>query len=547
MSGNVEQQNLLAGFRVWDISEVYQGTVIDGVTLHVPNVNDMVVDWTNGFYKVTAVNSSNIPTLQSIDMSLLTETLQGITPINRLAPYQQMMRAFLNTTVTPFEMNIDTQMVLYSVAYIKVFLGVDTSPTGTVISQMYNGEGVFTSENVPTVAIDSTKPNIVQPVGFNSSMALSDGAVVTAIFYNVSGIVVGQQGFLVKNSNLIRGIGQNQVYITSVELVSTLLDPIDASIINAPANISISGVNFQAQLNYSDGSNSLIAVDSLKCKLFGLDEFNPTISGVLNELTLVYYLSPNESALTTTNQSLQFVAAPYKIRAVNSPIEFSFKVFISPKFNSSTNQYTNDYWFCSLDRTLCQKLVPGQYSVTMNLGGVINTAAGTSQEYVVAVNVPDIIPIGYAGFTFPQQVTTKYGIGTSVGWIIDYNNDSVDTYGNGVYGEYSTLGAEVFTISAAQSSLTNWLQLMWEPIHSIFDSTTVLAPPTPTHMQLEYQGGLSPMLHIAEYWNITLPKYFSAAWVPNSTLNIIWYYLETDGLTYGALGVSPVVMTNTLV
>ena len=547
---NVVIEDPLAGFRWWGMSELWKGTEVPGVDLYVPNVNDCIMDDHDVTWRVTAVDPiSKLSTLRIMDSSVAAQSLQGVTSISRLAPYQQMMRAFLNTAVTPYTMNLDSLWPVYGsdAAYIKVFQGIDTSSSGNVISQHYNNLGVLVSENIPLVLTDATNPNISRPLGFNCSTNLNNGEVVTVIVYSIDGDILQQQGFLIMNTNLIRGLGQNQNYITSIELVSNLLDPIDSNVINAPANIPISGANFQAQLNYVDGSNQLITVGTNKCKLFGLEEFNPAIAGVLNNLVLIYYLNSTEAAINISNPNSRSIPATYKIRAVNNTLRFSFKVFVVPNFNVSNHSFSNDYYLCSLDRSIFIKLLPNQYTITMANGGLMDTnPQSPNQEFTIAVNMAAVIPVGYTGFIFPEAITLKYGVLGNVGWIIDYTNSSVDTYGTGAYAAYSLLGGQVFTVAASQTSLTDWLQLLWEPIKAIFDPSVALSPPVPTHMQFMYDGVLSPILHIAENWNINHPKIGSTSWGENATLSIIWLVLESDGVTLGTLGISPLVLQNTL-
>jgi hypothetical protein len=541
---NVVVQDPLAGFRWWAMSEIYKGHGLTDVPLYVPNVNDCVIDDNDVQWRVTSVdNISKLSTLRIMDSSVAAQTIQGITQINRLAPYQQMMRAFLDASVFPYTMNLDTQWIVPGEAsWLKVFSGINVSPNGTVVSQVFDSTGSFVGENVPLVPIDPTNPNLSIPLGFNCSTALDDSSVVSVVVYGADGDVMEQRGFLVKNTNAIRGLGQNQKYITSVVLVSDLLDPTLHNVINAPADIPISGGNFQAQLNYTDGSTELISVGGNKCKLFGLDGFNPTMPGVLSGLTLVYYLSVNEGAINISNPNVKSVSTPYQIRAVKNPLMYTFKVFVVPVFNTVTNRYDNDYYLCSLDRLKFVKLLKNQYSITMVNGGQLDNGQYTnSQEMVITVDMNSVFPIGYAGFLLPEAVTIKYGISHGVGWILDYRNDSTLTYGKGVYGTFSLVGEHVFGVQCGMTSLTDWLQLLWGPIHAIFDSRLMASAPAPTHMKFLYDGIYSDWLPVETHWNITQAN-FGVDFKINGTICIVWGILLPDGITYGTLGVSPLPM-----
>lgn len=543
MLGEVKVQNPLAGFRWWRSSQLYTGHLVEDTVLFVPNEGDCVIDDNDVMWRVVAVDAvSRLSTLRIMDSSAAAQTIQGSTALARAAPYQQMLRAFLNQEVTPITLSLDGQWLVYgsSAEYIKVFRGANTSPDGEVISQMYDANGIFISENVPLIPIDPTNPNIKQPVEFNCNTALMDGETVTAVVYLLDGGIKEIRGFLIKNTNAIRGLGHNKVYIASIELVSGLLDSVIADTINAPAHTPIAGANFQAQLNYTDGTSELIAVGNNKCKLYGLDEFNPSNLGVSSEVALIYYLSGNESALNVSNQNVKAVHHAYKIRAVDSPIQYAFKVYLVPKYNPSTSRYTIDYYLGSLDRTIFVKLSSNNYTIAVVGGGGLDYRTFTNtQEFVITVNVGSVFPNEYAGFLFPQSVTIKFGIGQDIGWVIDYKNSSTLTLGVGVYSGYSALGERTFVVQSGQSSLTNWLNLLWKPVHAIFDPHVVLEPPTPTHMKLMYDGIESPWVLIATHWNITLPNYFGAEFIANDTMCIIWGILESDAVAIGRLGITP--------
>ena len=547
---NVVISNPLDGFRWWSMDEIYVGAPpIQGVSLFIPKVMDCIIDNNDVMWRVIAVDSvTYLSTLRIFDPSVAAQLLQGVSSLSRIAPYQQMMRAFLNTEVQPYTLNLDRLFIIPGSenAFIKVFQGVNVSPTGRVISQTYDGNGRFISENVPLVLLDPVNPNYKQPLGFNCNTNFNDGEVLTVVVYTVSGAVTGQYGFLIKNTNLIRGLGQNQKEVVSVSLLSNLLDTVNGSMINAPANISIFGANFQAQVTYSDGSTQRIPVGTNKCKLYGLEGFNPSIVGVISDLELVYYLDQNEAAINVSNPNVRSVPATYQIRAVDAPGVFSFKVFVVPNFNISINRYSNDYYLCSLDRTVFVKLTSNQYKIVVNNGSILDNGAFTNtQTFVIVVDIASVLPIGYNGYIFPQETTLKYGISNEVGWILDYRNDSVLTYGEGVKATYSATGNQVFDISCGQTSLTDWLQLLYEPIHVIRDITLMLAPPPPTHMRFLYNGVYSPWLAVDAYWNIPQANFFSNAFTTDSTICIVWGLLMPDGITYGTLGVSPLPLFNT--
>lgn len=542
-----------AGFRSWYITEIYTGPGSTGQ--YVPHVNDMVVDWTRGVFQVTAVDLTSvpptyIPTLELVDLSLLASEQIGLS--QQLSTYQPSVLelAFLNIDVMPYTISIDDRYRIYGTeaSYLKLYRGVDLSiENGVVISQTYNGSGALISENVILELIDPSNTAIKRPPVFNTTTALFDGETVTAVIYTVTGGVTGQHTFLIKNTNAIRGLGSDTVYISDIVLVTTLLDTVALDTVNVPANIPISGGDFQARLLYSDGTDTLISVGTPKCKLLGIDNFNTSIAGVTSQVVLVYYPDPNEPAVNITNPSIRSISHTYTIRTINNVLDYSFKIYVVPKYNATTQQFSNDYYLTNLAYNILIKLAPNQISVTLQGGGNINYSINSgAQALVLAVVMSSVIPYGYSGYTFVQVVTVNYGSSTTTPWYLDYLNNNTLLYGSQVYFEYSTQGQQPLSIISGAQSISEWLARLYLPLHPTFNQNIYLAAPTPTHFQLTYHGIQSPVLLITDYWNILIQNYFGINFVNYDTVLVTWLVPTADITVYSILGVSPVIVRNTL-
>lgn len=558
MSNSVLQYDKNAPFRIWLISEIYQGPNIVSTGQYVPKKDDLIADYTSGFYRVTAVDDTPdaqgnpptyTPTLESIDFSELTQiSKSGFKAYSSYMPSAQQ-RCFFNSVVIPYVLTVDTRFRIYGsqVSYAKVFLGTDLSENGSVISQYFSGSGSLVSENIPLTPVDQTNPAIQILNSFNTSALLLDGEVITCVFYDIRGVVCGMQEFLIVNTNAIRGIGQNTTYITGINLVSNLLDTVTLDLINVPANVPIVSYDFRAEIVYSDGSSDLIPVGTAKCKLFGLDNFNTGLQGVTSKVTLTYYLDANEQAININSPINNAVSHVYGIRTIDNVNEFSFKVYVVPTFNNNTNTYSLDFYLTNVNYNLLVKLNPSQYVLESRTNNQIDYSAHPGpQQLTIAVNISSIISVGYTGFTFVQTFTINLGAYNAVDWLIDYLNTSENVYGENALFEFSTTGQGVISIKSNQLTLQSWLATLWTSIHAIYDQTLVLGAPDPTHFQLSYNNTLSPVYSVTDYWNLLIPNTFNQTLQNNSTMVVIWLYSAPNQNVYQTIGVSAVPLVNTL-
>ena len=546
--------DLTRGFRSWNIIEIYLGPNSATTGQIVPNVDDLVIDWNNGLFRVTALDvqgttPSYTPTLMLVDFAALMDQNNGVN--SRLALYQPSILelAFLNTAVMPFTISIDDKYRTYSseANYAKLFKGSDLSTNGHVISQTYNAIGELVSENIALELIDPTNPAIKRPVVFNTETALYDGETVTLVLYTATGGVRGEHPFLIKNSSAMRGLNANSVYITDIVLVSNMLDPNVLNLINIPANVPLTGGDFQARLLYSDGNSTLISIGSTKCKLYGIENFNTSIAGTVSTVVLTYFPEASEAAVNISNPSVRNISHVYNIHTIQNTLDFSFKIYVVPYYNAESQTYSNKYYLTNITYSLFIELTPAQITVTKQGGGFIDYGInGNAQTLVLSVLMSEVIAFGYTGYTFVQSVTISYGSIAGIGWIIDYLNNNQQVFGEQAEFSYSTQGQQAISILSGALSIEEWLSRLWESLHAIYDESLGLSPPTPTHFQLRYHGILSPIRVIADYYNILLPNYFSTNWVNYDTVEVVFLKPTVDITVYSTLAVAPVRIRNTL-
>lgn len=546
------------GFRAWHISEIYLGPAMTGNGRTVPNIDDMVIDWTRGVFKVTYVDNiqsednpdpTYIPTLQYVNFSVLAG--DSSSPNTDFYLYQPSVLelAFVNSQVTPHEISIDDRYRAYGTEaiYAKLFKGSNVSTDGIVISKTYNQVGEYIGENITLYMIDTNNPAIKRPPVIKTDTALYDGEIVTLVLYSQSGGVTGEHKFLVKNSDAIRGLINDALYITDIKLVTDMLDPIEFDLINVPANIPVTGGDFTAELCYSDGVKTSINIGTNKCKLHGLTSFNTGLVGARSKVVLSYYPDQDEAIINASNPSLRSLSHVYEIQALTNNLHNFFKIYLVPRYNAAGQVFTIDYYLTNLNYQILIKLEPSQISVRLATGGNISLVAnGVSQDIVMSVIMSSIFEHGYTGYTFVQSATIQLGSPATTLYLIDYRGIDEVVYGAGAIFRCNNTGTKPLELTSGEATKANWLAKLWNPLHAIFDIMLTDTVLTPSHFKLRYNGILSSVKTVQQKWDQVIASEFNTNWINGSTIEVIWLYPSGEQNVYLTLGVSPVMIQTTL-
>ena len=552
--------NLSRGFSTFYITEIYMGPGGTGSGITVPNPNDMIVDWSNGIYRVLSIDmtingSTGVPNYTPT-LELMIGLIGGNTNLG-LSVYQPSAQslAFLDTQVSPYTITIDDKYRSYGteITYALLFQGSDITNTGNIVSQMYNGSGQYISQQIPLEIIDNTNPAIKRPVQFNTNVAMNNGEVVTLVNYTSSGGPSGIASFLIMNSNAIRSLSNVTVYITDVVLVSPLLNQL-TGLVNVPQNIPIIPSQFQARLLYSNGNTALINIDDTKCFLYGLSTFNTSQAGVESTIVLTYLPSPTEPAINLSNPNRASISHTYTIQTSNNVLNYSFKIFVIPSYNTSTSSFTLSYYLTNLSYTMFIPLNSNMVNVSLAVGGgVPNYTANTAAQRInISVPMANVVPSGgYGSFNFVESFTITFGNPVTTPWIIDYLNNGTNVYGAGLYASYSSTLPQVVNISSSFGStfnLAGFLSNMYNALQPIYDQTTTLVPPVPDHFQLIYEGIIDNIIYsLNDYWDINIQNNFGVNFVQYTTLTVV--FLQQNPINtsqYLTIGVAPLMLLNTL-
>lgn len=541
------------GFRCWYISQIYMGPTNPGLGRIVPNVDDVVFDWSAGIYRVISVDA--VTNLSVLVLMFPIEALVqgGLSPSNDFYKWQPSIQevAYLNTAVTPYQMALDAKYFIVGIetSSVVLFRGTDTSSTGTVISAVYDSLNNYIGNTVKVYPIDPTNLAITRPNAFNCSTALNDGEIVTLVGYTASNTPSMEHPFLVKNSSAIQPINNAVSTLVDVQLVSRLLDSTVSNQINVPANIPIQSSDYSANLIYADGTTKAISIDNVKCKLQGTVALNTAVVGVYGTLVLTYYPANNEPYINGSNPSIASLSHIYNVNVMPNTLNSGFKVYVIPNYNTDYNSYQLSFYLTTLDYSTVTLLNPSQYTLSEIGGNPINySSSGRMQSLEIQVPITSSMANGFSGYTFVQAFGIQFNKPAQNPWIIDYLNTNNNMYGSGIYFNLvAQNSAYVIDMSMGLTSVTTWLSSLFAPLYPIYNTALTTTAPTPTHISLSYNGYTTSPILLSSNWNVVVTTALfntSTVFTFNDSSNLTISWLTATGQTdvFSTIALSSVIL-----
>jgi len=480
-------------FRIWLKDQIYESGKDKG---HVPNLNDLVLDYTSGLFRVVDVDiTTGISTLQPWQLPLMNpgsndeDLLLGKGPGTITEHY----RALIDDSVTPHVLALDGELHMYSstAAYMKVFKGVDISDSGQVISAYYDNAGNFIGENIPmeVVAMNPmTNIAIKAPMVGSTNVTLPDGELVTAVFYSALAEPISWQKLIVINTAFIRTTDASLKYIIDIGLETPFLSSSDPTTIEYPVNMPVSGLNLMGVVNYSDGSSIKLPVDGTKFSIYGLDTFVATVQGQKLDVVLTYKLAPNEFNYIQPPNPEGTITKLYTATVKEHDGAYSVKVFGYPRWIDPINGYKMEYYLYTLDRQ-------DRYHIT-HLVQMTSTSMpfnpilyGVKQTVAIAVDLNQVDPLFKAWHhvqTF--EITLRHPGHLDLGdnWTVGFSPGHNPPYGVDVRAVAEVVNSNLFKlkIDCGQANLTDWLEKIFYATQPLFDGGSELKAPEPNFMVL---------------------------------------------------------------
>lgn len=502
----------------WGIWEIYTGR--DSPGAYVPNVDDAVRDWDQGFFRVATVDyTTGLSTLVPWGPMDGTETVETVDVLLGVGPgYQsESWRVYLDTRKIPHILEVDRRLHLYGtqVGYFKVFLGTDISEKGKVISAFYDQNGNFLGENIPFEIVRTPDANniaIKAPMTGYTSHKLYDGEQVTVVAYNNNGSKVGHYKMLIDNTSLVRRTDAFRKYVKSIRLETPFLSKSDPTLIEFPINVNAATVTMQGVVEYSDGSLARLPVtDGVgKFQVFGLSHYVATIQGQVVPLTLNYRLGDDEYSYTqgpTYNGSL---TERYRAKTISADNAYSIKLFAYPVWQDDVRGYGLDFWLYNLDRQEYYRVPKGLVQVHNGSRNFDGLDFLSTQRVTFALSMNELDG-KYTTYRHVQTVEISLkapGNEDRTNWVMRYTPGGLKEYGENIKAAVTFINTNNWTVNISNgfNSKEEWLRKIYRAVEPLHDDRTEVEAPDPTHF-IVHTARRQTEFSI-DQWDKDLPLYY---------------------------------------
>lgn len=485
------------GFRVWLIEDIFTGPT--GTGKYVPNEKDLVVDYTSGFYRVIGVDYGTGESILdffpvgSLNGGVINEdALLGSGPGGQSESY----RVYVDTTTTPITMAFDSRLHIYGTAadHVKLFRSTDIATPDNVVSAVYDGGGVFQTEDIPlelVVMPGITNVAVKAPVVASVTEPLANNEVVTAVIYSSTGVKLSVYKMLVVQTNFVHTTMIGKRFVMGVRLISPFLSLSDDHLLEYPVNMLIQSGTVQARVLYSDATEEDLPIDGSRVKLLGMDAYVASEAGRTSPLTLVYTLQPNEYGYNVSGPLPdRSIAEAYRITTIATSGAYAVKLFAVPRWETSgTPRWVLDWYLYNLERDIVADVTAFiDYATGYELDGLeLNTA----QQIRVALDLSDVDP-GFLPYRYVQtmSVTLKASGSNTIApsyWFMEYTPGVFfgASLSAGVLPDSEDPLKKRIDISQGLNDPNDWLNLVYHPIQPLRDIDNEPVALLPTHVRVK--------------------------------------------------------------
>lgn len=478
--------DLQRGFAIHPKASIYTGD--DGTGRVVPNIGDLVYDPTiPALVEVIAV-VNNFSTLDNpLELNRTGVALSDGLIGNGGGHVSETYRLNVDTKTEIPSCSFDSRLRCYDseATHLKIFLGVDTTVNGEVISAYYNNSGQYVSENIPYgPAFAGTDGEMIRkPLEGNLTRPISRGERVTVVTYK-DGEPRSECRLVARNTTNIRQFNGSNRIVDSISLKSIWLSPDEENTLIVPINLPTSDILAKCVVTYIDGGTREYAIDGVRAALTGLSEFSSNSPGERKPLTLSYYPTAGEEVLGAGTGVVRHKSVQAWLRSGEADGAYSVKLFVCPEWVSDTNGYKLRYFLVNLDGNLAIEVT--RYVYSSDGRQFKPHGYGVSQSLNVKIDMGAAVGIGNSYEHTQQFIVTLITTpdGSKSPWTVDYFGGNV--YGSDVQAALSFTGtgrAQVNLRSGAMSE-DEWINKLYyttAPLKSITEGTLARKP---THVDL---------------------------------------------------------------
>lgn len=522
------------------LPDLYTGP--DGTGELVGEVNDLVIDFDTGFFRVVDV-IDNISSLRPWTPPVTTTISDNLGAIGLLnANAEEFL--FLDTTVTPHRISIPSSVTFAGSQkkYAKLFFGSDlTEATGTVVSAHYE-DGRYISENIPlerVIVSDHTNDALKTMKESYINTKLQDNELVTLVVYSETGAPTDIREFRVYNTNYVKSLQVRESYITSIELNSSMFSDSDSTLLEIPMNTSLRELDITATIRYRNEQSRTVAIDGNKMRIDGIDNYISNTDGKQANINLVYSLDDGEYTLNANGNKVRYINQKYKVVTKATEGNYTVKLFVVPVWVDDTTGYKLEYYMYDLDR--------GDYFYAtpfVELGSSSQTFKsklyGAEQWLTVTVDVAKVNrnskPYRHVQ-KFAVSLLTN-GLSKTTPWLVRYEDDGKLEYGHNLQATltYQAVNDWRVDISNNLANTTSFLNNVFYATKPLINTEVEKVTPTPTHFILNIGGRETE--HVLSEWNNTMNS--TVGGVEGETVLIHW--LRKIGGQVLHLGMSPLII-----
>lgn len=540
-------------FHVYHISEVYMGPN-SGVRL--VKIGDFVIDPNNGLYEVVNVGSNNVPTLQLWNpIRRIYDTVEN-TFEDAISSYQPTLlsEATYDKGSYPYLINLDFRFQIAHTAadYVKLFLGMDVSDAGLVISRNFNGS----SENIQLVQIPGSQ--LKRPEVIYTHANLNAGDVVTAGVYSNTLGYLGKVQFIIIESGSVRPLGASTTFLSDISLVSDFIDPIEPLVLNMPSDVPFVSTNFSMRLHYSDGTHADVGIDGIKGKLLGVDNFNVNWPAPDTDILLVYKTDVNEPTNAINSDGTGMLHKRYTVRMFDPDPDYSFRIYIIPEWDAALGKYKMNYWLVNASHEMVHDITNEPINVTL----MDNTAPnmnpnGVWQHLQLKFDISNIIPqLGTYMFvqsTKMKLTTPNQSLITNTPWQLDYSALGDVIYGsnNLVCGHLDNNATRDINVASDWQTASDWIHDIYESlVPTYMPAVAGGAMPIPTHFRVWYRHMTTnqwtrnlDVIDVVDFkdWIPTDANGTQPLWADFKTVVIEWLYKMPGDAAWRVAAFSPMI------
>jgi hypothetical protein len=484
-------------FTTWKLTDIYKGITSPGKW--TPNVDDLVFDWDQGFFRVATVDyTTGLSDLRPWTIKTSPTVINDEDVLLGVGPGSQseMWRVRIDARTVPHTLDLDGRLHMYGsdAQYLKVFKGTDISINGKVISAFYDQNDTFLGENIPMVLVATehlTNRAIKAPMTGYTNLSLQDGEVVTVVVYGISGNVIYREKMLIENTTLIRRASASMRYVTGIHLISPFLSESAPDLIEFPINVDIATVMMIGVVTFSNGQTERIPISAegeTRFTLFGLRNYVPTQEGQTVPLTLNYILGENEYAYIQGPTENGSITERYRARTTKVDKAYSVKLYAYPTWKDATTGYQLEFWLYNLDRREFSRVSRGQVEVQSGSRNFDGLDFLTTQNLALSVNLNAIDP-KYSAYRHVQtmQISLRApGTERRTNWMVNFNPGTGIGYGENVEAVMNFIDTNYWLVRIGNGfhSKEEWLRNMFYSTLPLYDTRSEIEAPVPTHFFL---------------------------------------------------------------